>query len=149
VAFLLPALARRAGRVATHVVCLLIGGAGLISMCLFRHPNLLLISMTAVGIAWASLLTMPYAILSSAVSHRKMGVYMGMFNLFVVIPQILAAAVLGLLVRTMFHGQAIWAIVLGGAAMVLSGLLMAFVKDNVRESQPALVEEPVGDTQLV
>jgi maltose/moltooligosaccharide transporter len=86
--------------------------------------------MTAVGIAWASLLTMPYAILSSAVSQKKMGVYMGMFNLFVVIPQILAAAVLGLLVRTLFRGHAIFAIVLGGAAMVLAGVLMAFVRDN-------------------
>lgn len=134
VAFLLPMLARKAGRVATHVVCLIIGGLGLISMYLFKNPNMLLISMTAVGIAWASLLTMPYAILSSAVPHKKMGVYMGMFNLFVVIPQILASAILGLLVRTVFHGQAIYAIVLGGAAMIVSGFLMAFVKDNVKDA---------------
>lgn len=134
VAFLLPVLARKAGRVTTHVICLVIGGLGLISMYLFKQPNLLLLSMTAVGIAWASLLTMPYAILSSAVPHKKMGVYMGMFNLFVVIPQILASAILGLLVRTVFHGQAIYAIVLGGVAMILSGVLMAFVKDNVKEA---------------
>ncbi len=149
VAFLLPAVARKAGRVATHVICLIIGGAGLMSMYAFSNPNMLLLSMTAVGIAWASLLTIPYAILSSAVSHKKMGVYMGMFNLFVVIPQILAAAVLGLLVRTVFHGQAIYAIVLGGAAMILSGLFMAFVKDSVSETQPAPVEVEVTDTQLV
>ena len=62
--------------------------------------------MIAMGIAWASLLTMPYAILSTAVPYKKMGVYMGMFNIFVVIPQILASASLGLLVRTVFHGQA-------------------------------------------
>jgi maltose/moltooligosaccharide transporter len=134
VAFLLPVLARKVGRVATHVVCLMIGGLGLMSMYLFKDPNLLLISMTAVGIAWASLLTMPYAILSSAVPHKKMGVYMGMFNLFVVIPQILASAILGLLVRTAFHGQAIYAIALGGAAMIVSGILMAFVKDHVKEA---------------
>jgi maltose/moltooligosaccharide transporter len=133
VAFLLPVLAKKAGRVATHVVCLIIGGLGLISMYFFKEPKLLLISMTAVGIAWSSLLTMPYAILSSAVPHKKMGVYMGMFNLFVVIPQILASAILGLLVRTVFHGQAIDAIVLGGVAMIVSGLLMAFVKDHVKE----------------
>jgi maltose/moltooligosaccharide transporter len=141
-------LARKVGRVATHVVCLIIGGIGLMTFCLFRNPDMLLISMTAVGIAWASLLTMPYAILSSAVSHKKMGVYMGMFNLFVVIPQILAAAVLGLLVRTVFHGKAIYAIVLGGAAMVLSGLLMAFVKDNVRDTE-VVVEEELRETQPV
>jgi maltose/moltooligosaccharide transporter len=149
IAFLLPVVARKTGRVWTHVVCLIIGGVGLMSMYAFRNPNMLLISMTAVGIAWASLLTMPYAILSSAVSHKKMGVYMGMFNLFVVIPQILAAALLGLLVRTAFHGQAIYAIVLGGAAMVLSGLLMAFVKDNVKQTESAVEEEAVRETQLV
>jgi maltose/moltooligosaccharide transporter len=134
VAFLLPVVARKTSRVATHVVCLIIGGLGLISMCLFKEPKLLLISMTAIGIAWASLLTMPYAILSSAVPHKKMGVYMGMFNLFVVIPQILASAILGLLVRTLFHGQAIYAIVLGGVAMIVSGILMIFVKDNVKDA---------------
>lgn len=134
VAFLLPVMARKTSRVTTHVVCLIIGGLGLISMYLFKEPKLLLISMTAIGIAWASLLTMPYAILSSAVPHNKMGVYMGMFNLFVVIPQILASAILGLLVSTVFHGQAIYAIVLGGVAMILSGFLMAFVKDNVKDA---------------
>jgi maltose/moltooligosaccharide transporter len=149
VAFLLPVLAQKVGRVATHVVCLIIGGIGLMSVYVFRNPNMLLISMTAVGIAWASLLTMPYAILSSAVSHKKMGVYMGMFNLFVVIPQILAAAVLGLLVRTIFHGHAIYAIVLGGAAMVVSGFFMAFVKDTVRDTQVVVAEDDVRDTQLV
>jgi maltose/moltooligosaccharide transporter len=148
VAFLLPVLARKTGRVATHVVCLIIGGLGLMSVYVFRNPNMLLISMTAVGIAWASLLTMPYAILSSAVPHKKMGVYMGIFNLFVVIPQILASAILGLLVRTIFHGQAIYAIVLGGASMVLSGLLMAFVKDSVTESKLE-VEDGVRDTLLI
>ncbi|MBU6296851.1 MAG: MFS transporter [Alphaproteobacteria bacterium] len=135
VAFLLPPLARRLGRVSTHVICLAIGGLGLISMYLFKDPELLLISMMAVGIAWASLLTLPYAILSSAVSHDKMGVYMGMFNLFLVIPQILASAVLGLLVRTVFHDEAIYAIVLGGVAMVLSSILMTFVDDSARDSK--------------
>ncbi len=129
-AFILPEMARRTNRVTTHVVCLVIGGAGLCSMHLFKQPHLLLISMGALGIAWASLLTMPYAILSSIVPYRKMGVYMGMFNLFVVIPQILAAALLGLLVRTVFHGHAIDAIVLGGISMVVAAGLMLRVKDE-------------------
>lgn len=142
IAFLLPVVTRKIGRVPTHVVCLFIGGAGLASMAFFRDPNLLLISMAAVGIAWASLLTIPYAILSSSVHHSKMGVYMGMFNLFVVIPQIVAAAILGLLVRTVFHQQAIYAIVLGGAAMALSGVLMAFVKDPAAPAhEPATQQE--------
>ena len=151
VAFLLPVLARKVGRVATHVVCLIIGGVGLMSMYVFKDPHMLLVSMTAVGIAWASLLTMPYAILSSAVSQKKMGVYMGMFNLFVVIPQILAAAVLGLLVRTLFRGHAIFAIVLGGAAMVLAGVLMAFVRDNGdtrRQQVDQLRHQPSVDKEI-
>jgi len=130
VTFLLPLIARAVGRVKTHVACLVIGGLGLMSMYVFRDPAMLLVSLTAVGIAWASLLTVPYAILSGAIPYAKMGVYMGLFNVFVVIPQILASATLGLLVRTVFHGQAIYAIVLGGAAMVLAAIVMAFVKDE-------------------
>ena len=129
VAFLLPVMAKRTSRVFTHIVCLIIGGLGLASMYLFRDPHLLIISMIGLGIAWASLLTLPYAILSSVVPYRKMGVYMGMFNFFIVIPQILAAAVLGLLVRTVFDGQAILALVLGGASMVVAAGLMLRVKD--------------------
>jgi len=129
VAFLLPVLARYTSRVITHVVCLVIGGLGLASMYFFREPKLLLVSMTALGIAWASLLTMPYAILSSVVPFRKMGVYMGMFNFFIVIPQILAAAVLGLLVRTVFHERAIDAILLGGVSMIVAAVLMLRVRD--------------------
>ncbi len=130
VAFGLPLVARRTSRVRTHVICLVIGGLGLASMALFRHPHLLIVSMIGLGIAWASLLTMPYAILSSVVPFRKMGVYMGMFNFFIVIPQILAAAILGLLVRTVFHGHAIDALVLGGASMLAAAALMGRVQDT-------------------
>jgi len=133
VAFLLPMMARRTSRVTTHIVCLVIGGLGLCSMHLFRAPGMLIVSMGALGIAWASLLTMPYAILSSVVPYRKMGVYMGMFNFFIVIPQILAAAVLGLLVRTLFHGHAIDAIVMGGISMVAAAALMLRVEDVGRQ----------------
>lgn len=130
VAFCLPIVAKRISRVYTHVICLFIGGIGLISLYLFKDPHLLIVSMIGLGIAWSGLLTIPYAILSSVIPHKKMGVYMGMFNYFVVIPQILAAAVLGLLVRTVFHNQAIYAIVLGGVSMIVAGILMMFVKDK-------------------
>jgi maltose/moltooligosaccharide transporter len=129
VAFLLPVMARRTSRVTTHIICLVIGGVGLCSMYLFRQPGMLVVSMGALGIAWSSLLTMPYAILSSVVPYRKMGVYMGMFNFFIVIPQILAAALLGLLVRTVFHGHAIDAMVMGGISMIVAAGLMLRVKD--------------------
>ncbi len=132
VAFLLPVMAKKTSRVATHMICLVIGGAGLASMYVFRDPYWLILSMVGLGVAWASLLTLPYAILSSVVPYRKMGVYMGMFNFFIVIPQILAAAVLGLLVRTVFHGEAILALVLGGVSMVIAAGLMLRVKDEHR-----------------
>jgi maltose/moltooligosaccharide transporter len=130
IALLLPLMARRTSRVTTHICCLVIGGLGLCSMYLFKEPRWLIVSMAALGVAWASLLTMPYAILSSVVPYRKMGVYMGMFNFFIVIPQILAAALLGLLVRTVFHGRAIDAIFLGGCSMIVAAALMLRVKDQ-------------------
>ena len=130
VAFALPVLARRTGRVFTHVGCLVVGGLGLGSMYFFRDPQLLLVSMVGMGVAWASLLTLPYAILSSIVPYRKMGVYMGMFNFFIVIPQIVAAAVLGLLVRTVFDGHAVNALLLGGVSMVAAAVAMLRVKDT-------------------
>jgi len=99
-------------------------------MHFFKNPGMLVLSMVALGVAWASLLTMPYAILSSVVPYRKMGVYMGMFNFFIVIPQILAAALLGMLVRTVFDGHAIDAIVMGGISMIVAAALMLRVKDE-------------------
>jgi maltose/moltooligosaccharide transporter len=130
VAFALPLLARRIGRVGTHAICLVIGGVGLGSMWFFQNPQWLIASMVGLGVGWASLLTMPYAILSSVVPYRKMGVYMGMFNFFIVIPQILAAALLGLLVRTLFGGHAIDALLLGGVSMILAAALTLRVKDE-------------------
>ena len=99
-------------------------------MYFFKDPPWLLVSLLGLGVGWASLLTMPYAILSSVVPYRKMGVYMGMFNFFIVIPQILAAAVLGLLVRTAFAGHAINALLLGGVSMIVAAALTLRVKDD-------------------
>jgi maltose/moltooligosaccharide transporter len=131
-AFVLPPLARRLSRVLTHALCLCVGGLGLGSMYFFAEPKLLIVSMIGLGVGWASLLTLPYAILSSVVPYRKMGVYMGMFNFFIVIPQILAAAVLGLLVRTVFHGHAVNALLLGGISMIVAALLSLRVRDEAR-----------------
>ncbi len=133
IAFLLPVIAKKTSRVSTHVICLIIGGFSLISMYFFKNPKLLLLSMTGVGIAWAGILTMPYAIITSALPHRKMGIYMGIFNFFIVIPQILASAVLGFLVRVWFHGQAIYALVFGGGAMIVAAITMTFVTDKIKK----------------
>jgi maltose/moltooligosaccharide transporter len=133
VAFILPVIARKTSRVTTHVICLFIGGLGMMSLHVFKDPHLLLVSMAGLGVAWAGLLTMPYAILSSVVPHKKMGVYMGMFNLFVVIPQILASATMGLMLKSWFDGHSINMMVLGGVSMLVAGVLMMFVKDSKSE----------------
>ncbi len=132
-AFLIPVVAMRTSRKTAHMINLFLGGAGLISMYFIRDPGLLWLSMIGVGIAWASILSMPYSLLSSALPFHKMGVYMGIFNFFIVIPQILAASVLGLLVKHVFDGQAIYALVFGGCLMILAGLATLRVKDCYQE----------------
>jgi maltose/moltooligosaccharide transporter len=128
-AFALPVLARRAGRRGAHIICLILGGLGLMSFPLIHNPAWLLVSMAGVGIAWASILSTPYSILSSAVAPEKMGVYMGIFNFTIVTPQLLAATVLGLAVKTAFGGHAIWALVLGGACFIAAALATLAVSD--------------------
>lgn len=129
-AFLLPLLARSTGRKYTHMICLIIGGLGLISMLFIKSQNVLLLPMVGIGLAWSSTLTMPYAILAGALPSHKMGFYMGVFNFFIVIPQILAAAILGFFVKNIFDGQSIYALVTGGVSMIVAGILNVIVKDK-------------------
>ncbi len=130
IAFLLPVLARYTNRKITHFIALCFGGAGLASFFIIKDPWLLMISEVGIGFAWASILSMPYAILTGALPAAKMGVYMGIFNFFIVIPQIMAASLLGFLVRNFFHDQAIYALILGGCSMVLAGVITLFVTDK-------------------
>ncbi len=129
VAFLLPVVARWTNRKITHSMSLAIGGLGLISINLFNSPGLLVISMLGIGVAWASILAMPYAILTGSLPAKKMGTYMGIFNFFIVIPQILAASILGFMVRDLFHGESIYAIVSGGISLFIAAVLILFVND--------------------
>lgn len=129
VAFLLPVLARKTNRRITHAISLIAGGLGLISIILFRTPGLLIISMLGVGLAWASILAMPYAILTGSLPANKMGTYMGIFNFFIVIPQIMAASILGFLVKDLFGGESIYALVTGGISMFIAAVLVLFVSD--------------------
>jgi maltose/moltooligosaccharide transporter len=130
VAFLIPVLARRTSRRATHAICLLCGAAGLASIFVITDPRLLLGSMVGVGIAWASILSMPYAILCGSLPPSKLGYYMGIFNFFIVIPQIVAAAILGFVVGRFFGGEAIYALLIGGASLVLAAALTLRVNDE-------------------
>jgi len=130
VAFLLPVIAKRTSRVFTHFLSLTLGGLGLISMYFITDPNLLLISMVGVGIAWSSILSMPYAILSGSLPSDKMGYFMGVFNFFIVIPQLVAATILGFTVKYLFEGHTIYALILGGISMIIAGLLTFRIEDK-------------------
>lgn len=135
-AFLIPVVSRRIGQRGCHALNLCLGGLGLLSFLIIHDPRLLWISMIGVGIAWASILSVPYAILSRALPPRKMGVYMGIFNFFIVIPQLVAATILGLLLQAFFGGQPIFALVLGGASMVVAALCVFGVSDPARARAP-------------
>ena len=128
-AFVLVWLAKITSRKTVHMISLVIGGLSFASFYLIKNPDILLISELGIGLAWASILAMPYAILAGSIPPEKMGVYMGIFNFFIVIPQITAAAILGWFVRVPFGGEAIYALLLGGASMIFAGVMVMFVKD--------------------
>lgn len=127
-AFALPPLAARIGPRATHMLALTLGGLGLIGFLVIDRPGLLWLPMVGVGIAWASILSIPYAILSGALPQHKLGIYMGIFNIFIVVPQLLAATILGLLLRGVFGGEAIYALALGGVSLFAAALAMLAVR---------------------
>lgn len=129
-AFLLPAIAKKIGRKSTHTFSLIIGGIGLISVYFAPNPNWLILSMVGVGIAWASILAMPYAILSGSIPAKKMGVYMGIFNFFIVIPQIINAIIGGPIVKYVYGGNPIYAIVASGVAFLIAATFVSRVKDE-------------------
>jgi maltose/moltooligosaccharide transporter len=130
VAFAIPVLARRTSRRVTHAICLVCGAVGLLSVFVLTDPRYLLGSMVGVGIAWASILSMPYAILTGSLPPSKMGYYMGVFNFFIVIPQIVAAAILGFVVGRFFGGAAIYALLVGGISLLLAAALTLRVQDE-------------------
>jgi len=123
-------LAKLTNRKITHMISLVVGGVSLIAVYYINDPVNLIYPFIGVGLAWASILAMPYAILTGSLPHNKLGVYMGIFNFFIVIPQILAATILGFITKTVFNGQAILALVLGGATWLLAGVLVLFVRDK-------------------
>ncbi|MCZ6520067.1 MAG: MFS transporter, partial [Bacteroidetes bacterium] len=129
VAFLLQPMAKRTSRKTVHMISLVAGGIGLASIYFIQDPKLIIVSMLGVGLAWASILSMPYAILTGSLPIHKLGVYMGIFNFFIVIPQITAASILGFMVRNLFGGQAIYALIAGGVSMIIAAALVTRVDD--------------------
>ena len=128
-AFALPYIAKQIGRKKTHSISLIIGGLGLLSIYIMPDKNWLIVSMIGVGIAWASILAMPYAILAGSISAKKMGVYMGIFNFFIVIPQIINALIGGPLVKYAYNNQAIFALIISGVSFLIAAALVYKVKD--------------------
>jgi len=129
-ALIIPLMTARLGLRLSHLINLCLGGAGLISFLVIRDPQWLLLSMAGVGFAWASILSLPYALLSDSVPAEKMGVYMGIFNFFIVIPQLLAASVLGFLVKTFFANAPINALFIGGTSLIVAGLCTLRVRES-------------------
>jgi len=129
-ATLIPLMTRRFGLRLSHLVNLCLGGLGLMSILLIRDPDWLLLSMVGVGFAWASILSLPYALLSDSVPADKMGVYMGIFNFFIVIPQLLAASVLGFLLKTFFGSAPANALLIGGVSLIVAGVCTLRVKES-------------------
>lgn len=128
-AFALPFIAKKIGRKRTHALSLIIGGIGLLSVYIMPDKDWLILSMIGVGIAWASILAMPYAILAGSISPKKMGVYMGIFNFFIVIPQIINALIGGPLVKYAYGDQAIMALMISGVSFLIAATLVFKVKD--------------------
>ena len=131
--FLLPVLAKYTTTKFTHFVALVCGGLGLISIYFIKEPTTFTMEwlpMIGVGIAWASILSIPYAMLSGSLPSNKMGYYMGVFNFFIVIPQLVAASILGFLIATFFNSEPIYALLIGGTSMIIAGVLSLTISEN-------------------
>ena len=141
-AFLLTPIAKAIGKKQTHALALFCGGIGLISMFFIKDIEMLWISMVGLGFAWASILAMPYAMLIDAIPQRKMGVYMGIFNFFIVMPQIVNGVFGGPIVKNLFGNMAIDYVVVGGVCMLVASVITLFlIKNQEGESPEELAQE--------
>lgn len=129
-ALALPYLAGKLGRKYTHALCLAAGAMGLISVAFISTPNLLFLSMTGVGIAWASILSMPYAMLSGSLPENKIGIYMGIFNFFIVLPEIIASLSFGWIMSNLLDNDRLTAVMIGGFLMILAGLFCLRINEK-------------------
>jgi maltose/moltooligosaccharide transporter len=131
-ALVMPSLAKKLGYAKLHFVCLLAGGIGLLALYLINGPNvpLLLLCMTGVGIAWASIVSMPYAIIAKDIPPKQMGIFMGLFNMFIVIPEIIAALGFGWVMRNVLANNTLHAVMLGGVLLIFAGILALRVDDS-------------------
>jgi maltose/moltooligosaccharide transporter len=129
-AFILPVMTKRLGAARTHMTCLLITAASYASILFIRDANLMILPMIGIGIGWASILCMPYVILARILPPHKYGIYMGIFNFFIVIPQLLTAAVMGVIIKHLFPGAPIWTMLIAAVVMGIAALAMLRIKDG-------------------
>jgi maltose/moltooligosaccharide transporter len=138
-AFILPSIANALGRKLTHAICLLCGALGLISVGWVHDPRMLYVCMTGVGIAWASVLSMPYAMLSGHIPLKKIGIYMGIFNFFIVLPEILASLGFKFVMKYVLHNNMLLAIQVGGSLFIVAALISYFlVLENKKQTEISL-----------
>jgi len=138
VAFIFPKIAARTSRKLLHGVSLVLGGLSLLSIYFIHDPVTLQFSMIGVGIAWASILSMPYAILAGAIPADRTGVYMGVFNFFIVIPEIIASVLFQPLVKNVFHDNPLYVVMMGGVSMLIAAALVTRVQDNAPKTAGAI-----------
>jgi maltose/moltooligosaccharide transporter len=127
-ALIMPRIARKVGNVKLHFLCLLMGGLGLISIGAVHNQYLLLVSMTGVGIAWASIVSIPYALIANDIPPKRMGIFMGLFNFFIVIPEIIAALGFGWVMENLLDNNKLYAVMLGGTFLIIAAYLTLRVK---------------------
>ena len=133
----LPSLATRMGRKRVHAACLLCGAAGLLSVAVIHDKWLLFASMTGVGIAWASILAMPYAILAGSLPAEKTGMYMGIFNFFITLPEIIASLAFGWIMNTLLGNNRLLAVVGGGVFLIVAAALVSRVQESAVDRRAA------------
>ena len=149
-AFLLPSIADKLGRKTTHSLCLLAGAAGLISVAFVTDKNMLFLCMTGVGIAWASILSMPYAMLGGVLPPAKVGIYMGIFNFFIVLPEIIASLGFKWIMNNVLNNDRLLAVQMGGYLMILAAVIcFVFIKEKKTPETPLITELKITEERSV
>jgi maltose/moltooligosaccharide transporter len=151
-AFILPFIANKFGRKATHAFCLFAGALGLISVAWVTDKYMLYASMTGVGIAWASILSMPYAMLAPSLPQDKIGVYMGIFNFFIVLPEIIASLFFGWIMSHLLNNDRMAAVQIGGVLMIIAGIVcLIFIKEKkgTNTTDPEITEIKIEEQRSV
>jgi maltose/moltooligosaccharide transporter len=138
VALMLPVVAKRLSKKVTHAIALAIGGVSLLSFLVISDPHMLIIPMIGIGIAWGSILAMPYAMLASSIPPKRMGVYMGLFNMSITIPQIVSGVLSGLILKYFFADNPMLCIVMAGVSMMLGGTSALFIREKPLSKMKAM-----------